>query len=95
VVVGTGGVSENSPEIRSRAAADLGFLGVAVDEEAKAARLENLRTGDTRAIRSASALLEQNEARSGQHALLSSGQAPVGVSLRQVADDLDDLDQIP
>lgn len=45
--------------------------------------------------REASALLEQNEPRSGQHALLSSGQAPAGFSLRQVADDLDDLDQIP
>ena len=45
--------------------------------------------------RDASALLEQNEPRSGQHALLSSGQAPAGFSLRQVADDLDDLDQIP
>lgn len=42
--------------------------------------------------RDTSALLEQNESRSGQHALLSSGQAPAGVSLRQVADYLDDLD---
>jgi acetate kinase len=32
VLVFTGGVGENSPEIRSRAAAGLGFLGVAVDE---------------------------------------------------------------
>jgi acetate kinase len=32
VVVFTGGVGENSAEIRSRAAAGLGFLGVAVDE---------------------------------------------------------------
>ena len=31
VLVFTGGVGENSPEIRSRAAAGLGFLGVAVD----------------------------------------------------------------
>jgi len=45
--------------------------------------------------RDASALPEQNESRSGQHALLSSGQAPAGVSLRQVADYLDDLGQIP
>jgi acetate kinase len=32
VLVFTGGVGENSPEIRSRAAAGLGFLGVGVDE---------------------------------------------------------------
>ena len=32
VLVFTGGVGENSPEVRSRAAAGLGFLGVAVDE---------------------------------------------------------------
>jgi acetate kinase len=32
VLVFTGGVGENSPEIRSRAAAGLAFLGVAVDE---------------------------------------------------------------
>ena len=32
ILVFTGGVGENSPEIRSRAAAGLGFLGVAVDE---------------------------------------------------------------
>jgi acetate kinase len=32
VLVFTGGVGENSPEIRSRAAGGLGFLGVAVDE---------------------------------------------------------------
>ena len=32
VLVFAGGVGENSPEIRSRAAAGLGFLGVAVDE---------------------------------------------------------------
>ena len=48
-----------------------------------------------RRTRSALALLKQNEARSGQHALLSGGQAPAGLSLRQVADYLDDLDQIP
>ncbi|HET9079730.1 MAG TPA: acetate/propionate family kinase [Trebonia sp.] len=34
ILVFTGGVGENSAEIRSRAAAGLGFLGVAVDEEA-------------------------------------------------------------
>jgi acetate kinase len=34
VLVFTGGVGENSPEIRSRAAAGLGFLGAAVDEAA-------------------------------------------------------------
>jgi acetate kinase len=33
VLVFTGGVGENSPEIRSRAAAGLAFLGVAVDED--------------------------------------------------------------
>jgi acetate kinase len=42
VLVFTGGVGENSPEIRSRAAAGLSFLGIAVDESrntlAKAAR---------------------------------------------------------
>jgi acetate kinase len=32
VLVFTGGVGENSPEVRSRAAGALGFLGVAVDE---------------------------------------------------------------
>jgi acetate kinase len=32
VLVFTGGVGENSPEVRSRAAAGLGFLGVAADE---------------------------------------------------------------
>jgi acetate kinase len=34
VLVFTGGVGENSPEIRYRAAAGLGFLGIAVDESA-------------------------------------------------------------
>jgi len=37
VLVFTGGVGENSPEVRSRAAAGLGFLGVAVDESRNAA----------------------------------------------------------
>ena len=32
VLVFTGGVGENSPEVRSRAAGGLGFLGAAVDE---------------------------------------------------------------
>ena len=32
VLVFTGGVGENSPEVRSRTAGGLGFLGVAVDE---------------------------------------------------------------
>ena len=32
-LVFTGGVGENSAEIRSRAAAGLGFLGVRIDEE--------------------------------------------------------------
>ena len=36
VLVFTGGVGENSPEIRSRAAAGLGFLGIAVDESRNA-----------------------------------------------------------
>jgi acetate kinase len=36
VLVFTGGVGENSPEIRSRAAAGLRFLGIAVDEESNA-----------------------------------------------------------
>ena len=43
----------------------------------------------------ASALLEQYEARSGQHPLLPSGQAAAGLPFRQVADYLHDLDQIP
>jgi acetate kinase len=34
VLVFTGGVGENSPEVRSRAAAGLHFLGIAVDETA-------------------------------------------------------------
>lgn len=42
----------------------------------------------------ASALLEQDEAGSGEHPLLRGGQAPAGVSLRQVANHLDDLDQV-
>ena len=38
VLVFTGGVGENSPEIRCRTAAGLGFLGVAVDEARNTAR---------------------------------------------------------
>ena len=45
--------------------------------------------------RSASALLEQYEACFGQHPLLPGGQAAAGFPLRQVADYLNDLDQIP
>jgi acetate kinase len=37
VLVFTGGVGENSPEIRHRAAAGLGFLGITVDEARDAA----------------------------------------------------------
>jgi acetate kinase len=36
VLVFTGGVGENSPEVRSRTAGGLGFLGVAVDESRNA-----------------------------------------------------------
>jgi acetate kinase len=35
-LVFTGGVGEHAPEIRARTAAGLGFLGVALDEEANA-----------------------------------------------------------
>ena len=45
--------------------------------------------------RSASAFLEQDEARLGQHPLLARGQAAAGLACRQVADYLNDLDQIP
>ena len=45
--------------------------------------------------RSASALLEQYEACFGQHPLLPGGQAAAGLPSRQVADYLNDLDQIP
>jgi acetate kinase len=45
VMVFTGGVGENSPEIRSRAAAGLGFLGVAVDESRNTLG-EDARGGD-------------------------------------------------
>ena len=51
-------------------------------------------TGEIK-TRSASALLEQYEACFGQHPLLSGGQAAAGFPLRQVADYLNDLDQIP
>ena len=53
-----------------------------------------LGTGEIK-TRSASALLEQYEACFGQHPLLPGGQAAAGLPLRQVADYLDDLDQIP
>jgi acetate kinase len=42
VLVFTGGVGENSPEIRSRAAAGLGFLGVGIDEDSNAAKPEGV-----------------------------------------------------
>ena len=45
--------------------------------------------------RSASALLEQYEACFGQHPPLPRGQAAAGLPSRQVADYLNDLDQIP
>jgi acetate kinase len=35
-IVFTGGIGENSPEIRSRVCADLGFLGIALDEDRNA-----------------------------------------------------------
>ena len=44
--------------------------------------------------RSGSALLEQDEARFGQHPLLPGGQAAAGLPSGQVADYLNDLDQI-
>jgi len=44
--------------------------------------------------RSGSAFLEQDEARFGQHPLLPRGQAATGLPSRQVADYLNDLDQI-
>jgi hypothetical protein len=53
-----------------------------------------LGTGEIK-TRSASALLEQYEACFGQHPLLPGGQAAAGFPLRQVADYLNDLDQIP
>ena len=43
----------------------------------------------------ASALLEQDKARLGQHPLLPRRQAVAGLPGRQVADYLNDLDQIP
>jgi len=45
--------------------------------------------------RSGSAFLEQDEARFGQHPLLPGGQAAAGLPSRQVADYLNDLDQVP
>jgi acetate kinase len=46
VLVFTGGVGENSPEIRSRAVAGLRFLGVAVDERTNNARGEEREISD-------------------------------------------------
>jgi len=43
VLVFTGGVGENSPEIRSRAAAGLGFLGVGIDDARNEARADTDR----------------------------------------------------
>ena len=43
VLVFTGGVGENAPAIRARAAADLAFLGVAVDPAANAAAARRRR----------------------------------------------------
>src|SRR4029077_7845630 len=45
--------------------------------------------------RIASALLEQYQACFGQHPLLPRGQAAAGLPSRQVADYLNDLDQVP
>ena len=45
--------------------------------------------------RSPSAFLKQYAARFGQHPLLPRGQAAAGLPSRQVADNLNDLDQIP
>jgi acetate kinase len=39
----TGGVGENSPRVRKRACEGLGFLGVALDEDANAASARNVR----------------------------------------------------
>ena len=44
MLVFTGGVGENSPEVRARAAGGLGFLGVAVDESRN--NLDTARRGD-------------------------------------------------
>ena len=45
VLVFTGGVGENAPAIRGRAAAGLGFLGVALDEAANAAAVPDADIG--------------------------------------------------
>jgi hypothetical protein len=63
---------------------------VAADNPESSAR----GTGEIK-TRSASALLEQYEACFGQHPLLPGGQAAACFPLRQVADYLNDLDQIP
>jgi acetate kinase len=55
VLVFTGGVGENSAEIRSRAAAGLGFLGIRIDED-RNSRGKNARDdGDDREISGAGA----------------------------------------
>jgi acetate kinase len=46
VLVFTGGVGENSPEIRARAGAGLGFLGVGIDEDRNAAQPAGADGGD-------------------------------------------------
>jgi hypothetical protein len=51
-------------------------------------------TGELK-TRSASALLEQYEARFGEHPHLPGGQSAAGLPSRQVADYLNDLNQIP
>jgi acetate kinase len=45
VLVFTGGVGENAPAVRERAAADLAFLGVAVDPAANAAARDDAEVG--------------------------------------------------
>ena len=45
VLVFTGGVGENAPALRERAAADLAFLGVAVDPAANAAARDDAEVG--------------------------------------------------
>jgi acetate kinase len=44
-LVFTGGVGEHAPEIRARAAAGLGFLGVALDDDANARASEDADVG--------------------------------------------------
>ncbi|MFW5641343.1 MAG: acetate/propionate family kinase [Roseicyclus sp.] len=49
-LVFTGGIGENSPEIRARALAPLGFLGLAVAPEANAANGAEIGTGRVRVL---------------------------------------------